>query len=175
MRFSIMHITCMILVTFNDNKILLNFDRLISDEQNKSEFPAQCRSNGEKELTFFVGDENQCKVYVTFGRVFMEDLQKITTGNTVSFSYNEKYKTNSAKFETWLMLKTTFYTKTFSAILPPSEKQCEEFMYSCSYIRNRKPSVDISYMYESYSVLYIMINRKKLLHLWLYFSNDLSI
>lgn len=105
-----MHITCMILVTFNDNKILLNFDRLISDEQNKSEFPAQCRSNGEKELTFFVGDENQCKVYVTFGRVFMEDLQKITTGNTVSFSYNEKYKTNLAKFETWLMLKTTFYT-----------------------------------------------------------------
>lgn len=110
MRFSIMHITCMILVTFNDNKILLNFDRLISDEQNKSEFPAQCRSNGEKELTFFVGDENQCKVYVTFGRVFMEDLQKITTG---------KYKTNLAKFETWLMLKTTFYTKTFSAIFYP--------------------------------------------------------
>lgn len=87
-----MHI--MILITFNNNKILLNFDCLISDEQNKSEFPAQCRSNGEKELTFFVGDENQCKVYVTFGRVFMEDLQKITTGNTVSFSYNEKYKTN---------------------------------------------------------------------------------
>lgn len=121
-----MHI--MTLITFNNNKVLLNFDRLISDEQNKSEFPAQCRSNGEKELTFFVGDENQCKVYVTFGRVFMEDLQKITTGNTVSFSYNEKYKTNSAKFETWLMLKTTFYTKTFSAILPPSEKQCEKFM-----------------------------------------------
>lgn len=56
----------------------------------------------------------------------MEDLQEITTGNTVSFSYNEKYKTNLAKFETWLMLKTTFYTKTFSTILPPSEKQCEE-------------------------------------------------
>lgn len=108
-----MHITCMILVTFNDNKILLNFDRLISDEQNKSEFPAQCRSNGEKELTFSVGDENQCKVYVTFGRVFMEDLQKITTGNTVSFSYNEKYKTNLAKFETWLMLKTTFIQRLF--------------------------------------------------------------
>lgn len=108
-----MHITCMILITFNNNKILLNFDRLISDEQNKSEFPAQCRSNGEKELTFFVGDENQCKVYVTFGRVFMEDLQKITTGNTVSFSYNEKYKTNLAKFETWLMLKTTFIQRLF--------------------------------------------------------------
>lgn len=111
MRFSIMHI--MILITFNNNKILLNFDRLISDEQNKSEFPAQCRSNGEKELTFSVGDENQCKVYVTFGRVFMEDLQKITTGNTVSFSYNEKYKTNLAKFETWLMLKTTFIQRLF--------------------------------------------------------------
>lgn len=106
-----MHI--MILITFNNNKILLNFDRLISDEQNKSEFPAQCRSNGEKELTFSVGDENQCKVYVTFGRVFMEDLQKITTGNTVSFSYNEKYKTNLAKFETWLMLKTTFIQRLF--------------------------------------------------------------
>lgn len=106
-----MHI--MILITFNNNKILLNFDRLISDEQNKSEFPAQCRSNGEKELTFSVGDENQCKVYVTFGRVFMEDLQKITTGNTVSFLYNEKYKTNSAKFETWLMLKTTFIQRLF--------------------------------------------------------------
>lgn len=53
----------------------------------------------------------------------MEDLQKITTGiNTVSFSYNEKYELS--KF--WLMLKTTFYTKTFSTILPPSEKQCEE-------------------------------------------------
>lgn len=91
----------------------MNFDRLISDEQNKSEFPAQCRSNGEKELTFSVGDENQCKVYVTFGRVFMEDLQKITTGNTVSFSYNEKYKTNLAKFETWLKLKTTFIQRLF--------------------------------------------------------------
>lgn len=106
-----MHI--MILITFNNNRILLNFDRLISDEQNKSEFPAQCRSNGETELTFSVGDENQCKVYVTFGRVFMEDLQKITTGNTVSFSYNEKYKTNLAKFETWLMLKTTFIQRLF--------------------------------------------------------------
>lgn len=106
-----MHI--MILITFNNNKILLNFDRLISDWQNRSEFPAQYRTNGEKELTFFVGDENQCKVYVTFGRVFMEDLQKITTGNTVSFSYNEKYKTNLAKFETWLMLKTTFIQRLF--------------------------------------------------------------
>lgn len=97
-----MHI--MTLITFNNNKVLLNFDRLISDWQNRSEFPAQCRSNGEKELTFFVGDENQCKVYVTFGRVFMEIMEKITTGNTVSFSYNEKYITNLAKFETWLML-----------------------------------------------------------------------
>lgn len=43
----------------------------------------------------------------------MEDLQKITTGNTVSFSYNEKYKTNLAKFETWLMLKTTFIQRLF--------------------------------------------------------------
>lgn len=48
-------------------------------------------------------------------------------------------------------------------------------MYLCFYIRNRKFSVDISYMYELYFVLYIMINRKKLLYLWLYFLNDLSI
>lgn len=48
-------------------------------------------------------------------------------------------------------------------------------MYLCFYIRNRKFSVDISYMYELYLVLYIMINRKKLLYLWLYFLNDLSI
>lgn len=48
-------------------------------------------------------------------------------------------------------------------------------MYLCFYIRNREFSVDISYMYELYLVLYIMINRKKLLYLWLYFLNDLSI
>lgn len=92
-----MHI--MILITFNNNKILLNFDRLISDGRNRSEFPAQGHSNDEKELMFFVGDENQCKVYVTFGKAFMEDLRKITTGNIVSFSYNEKFKTNLANFE----------------------------------------------------------------------------
>lgn len=48
-------------------------------------------------------------------------------------------------------------------------------MYLCFYIRNRKFSVDISYMFELYLVLYIMINIEKLLYLWLYFLNDLSI
>lgn len=101
-----MHI--MILINFNNNKILLNFGRLISDGRIRSDISAQCHSNAEKELVFFVGDENQCKVYVTFGKAFMEDLQNITKGNTVLFSYNEKYKTNLANFKIWLKLNTTF-------------------------------------------------------------------
>lgn len=98
----------MILITFNNNKILLNFDRLISDGRIRSEFLAQCHSNAEKEIMFFVGDKYQCKVYVTFWEAFMEDLQRITTGNTVSYSYNEKYITNLANFEIWLKLNMTF-------------------------------------------------------------------